>query len=140
MKCRAVPSRTLKGAVVLLVYGLVAVNIHAADKSSSASIKRGRTLYSQHCRSCHGVTGTGDGPAATSLKVPPADLTAISRKYSGFPSEKVMDWIDGVKYAVGHGSREMPVWGRRFGRADIGSAMPSEVKALADYLQSIQRP
>ncbi len=138
MRCRAVPFRTLKGAVVLLVYGFAAVNLHPADKGA-ASIKKGRALYSQHCRSCHGITGTGDGPAATSLKVPPADLTAISKKYNGFPSEKVMDWIDGVKYAVGHGSREMPVWGRRFGRADIASEMPGEVKALADYLRSIQK-
>lgn len=37
-------------------------------------IKRGRSIYQHHCQDCHGLTGRGDGPAATSLKVPPADF------------------------------------------------------------------
>jgi putative copper export protein/mono/diheme cytochrome c family protein len=43
---------------------------------TTASIARGARLYSENCTQCHGVRGKGDGPAATGLKVPPADLTA----------------------------------------------------------------
>jgi mono/diheme cytochrome c family protein len=35
---------------------------------------RGKAVYQRHCQSCHGVTGYGDGPAAASLRVPPANF------------------------------------------------------------------
>ncbi len=38
------------------------------------SLARGRVIYQQHCQVCHGVRGRGDGPAAASLRPPPADL------------------------------------------------------------------
>jgi mono/diheme cytochrome c family protein len=114
--------------------------LKAAQQKNEAAVSKGQQLYSQYCRSCHGDTAAGDGPAATALKVRPADLTRIARNHKGFPTEKVMDWIDGEKYAIGHGSREMPVWGKRFRRsasADAGSA--SEITALTKYLESIQQ-
>ncbi len=37
---------------------------------------QGAALYPQHCAVCHGVEGHGDGPAAKTLPMPPADLTA----------------------------------------------------------------
>lgn len=42
----------------------------------TASIERGQSLFAQHCVSCHGPDGRGDGPLAKDLKIPPADLTA----------------------------------------------------------------
>jgi cytochrome c oxidase cbb3-type subunit I/II len=36
---------------------------------------RGKQAYAQHCASCHGPAGKGDGPAATSLWPAPRDLT-----------------------------------------------------------------
>ena len=38
------------------------------------SLSRGRAIYQQHCQVCHGAQGHGDGPAAASLRPPPADL------------------------------------------------------------------
>jgi mono/diheme cytochrome c family protein len=35
----------------------------------------GRALYNQRCWPCHGPTGRGNGPAASSLQPPPADFT-----------------------------------------------------------------
>jgi putative copper export protein/mono/diheme cytochrome c family protein/peroxiredoxin len=40
------------------------------------SIANGLQLYSEHCASCHGEGGYGDGPAAAALRPRPADLTA----------------------------------------------------------------
>jgi mono/diheme cytochrome c family protein len=39
------------------------------------AIKRGRTLYAENCKVCHGVDGKGTGVAADSLEHAPADLT-----------------------------------------------------------------
>jgi mono/diheme cytochrome c family protein len=36
---------------------------------------RGRDLFQQHCKSCHGAEGRGDGPAGASLRPPPRDFT-----------------------------------------------------------------
>ncbi len=38
------------------------------------SLSRGRVVYQQHCQTCHGTQGRGDGPAALALRPPPADL------------------------------------------------------------------
>ncbi len=123
---------------------VAAVSITAAStpalQTSEDALKTGQRLYSQYCRSCHGKEAVGDGPAATALKVRPADLTEIAKKHGAFPTEKVMDWINGEKYAVGHGSREMPVWGKRFRRSAGGDkSTANEIEALTEYLQSIQQ-
>ena len=43
---------------------------------SASSIATGAKLYPEHCASCHGAHGQGDGVATKGLAVPPADLTA----------------------------------------------------------------
>ncbi len=130
----------LPAAMLLLLAAAASAPGQSGAKSDNA-VKKGKALYTQHCVSCHGSTGTGEGPAATSLKVRPADLTQIANKYHGFPNEKVMDWIDGEKYAIGHGSREMPVWGKRFRRSTAaGSGLADEVQVLTRYIESIQKP
>ena len=42
----------------------------------AASIASGAALYREHCASCHGLGGAGDGPAGVRLPRPPADLRA----------------------------------------------------------------
>ncbi len=48
------------------------VNPSAGDP---ASVARGRPLYGQHCATCHGPGGRGDGPGAAGLSPAPADLS-----------------------------------------------------------------
>ena len=102
-------------------------------------VKKGRRLYVQYCVSCHGPSGKGDGPAASRFQEPPPDLTTISERYRGFPTHKIMGWIDGEKAGTPHGKREMPVWGRQFRRTERGEAGAlGEVYALTKYIESIQ--
>jgi cytochrome c len=51
------------------------VNPIVAD---AASIKAGKILYIDHCRTCHGVSGKGNGIKSASLNHPPADFTTAS--------------------------------------------------------------
>ena len=45
-------------------------------------ITAGKDVYTTNCSSCHGDSGTGDGPAGASLDPKPADLVAILSKVS----------------------------------------------------------
>ena len=46
------------------------------ERYTTASIAAGSVLYMSYCTTCHGADGYGDGPAAASLPVRPANLTA----------------------------------------------------------------
>jgi mono/diheme cytochrome c family protein len=129
-------------AVVALVVALAGATLRAGSQTAgkdSGYVKHGRALYVRYCVVCHGPSGRGDGPAAPALKMPPADLTNISKKYNGFPSDKVMIWIDGEKAATAHGTREMPIWGTRFRREEGAGEALGDVYALTRYIQSIQK-
>jgi len=41
----------------------------------ASAVVRGATVYAQNCAVCHGADARGDGPAANSLSIKPADLT-----------------------------------------------------------------
>ncbi len=43
---------------------------------TASSITAGAALYAEQCAACHGGDGRGDGPAASALPRPPADLRA----------------------------------------------------------------
>lgn len=58
--------------VVLALSSLTLSALHAQDYPPDVS--RGKAVYVSHCLSCHGTGGWGDGPAAASLKVPPANF------------------------------------------------------------------
>jgi mono/diheme cytochrome c family protein len=40
------------------------------------SLSIGKSLYNQHCKSCHGKEGLGDGPKAAQLDTPAGDFSA----------------------------------------------------------------
>lgn len=50
-------------------------------------------LYQQHCASCHGATGAGDGPAGVGLDPPPMDFTNAmrARQRSVFALQQVIE-------------------------------------------------
>ena len=51
-------------------------SFHASPTGFTAtSIAQGRALYAQHCVSCHGADGKGEGPLAASLAMWPPNLT-----------------------------------------------------------------
>jgi mono/diheme cytochrome c family protein len=104
----------------------------------------GEPVFRSYCASCHGLDGRGNGPAASALNVPPADLRRIAAHRGGhFPDAEIARKIDGRFDIDAHGTREMPVWGTAFG-ADIPEAELAEsvtrgrLAVLIEYLKSIQ--
>jgi mono/diheme cytochrome c family protein len=53
-----------------------AVKMKNPVKSDDASITEGKELYSQHCKSCHGAKGKGDGTKAEKIEISCGDFTA----------------------------------------------------------------
>jgi mono/diheme cytochrome c family protein len=109
-----------------------------ATLTSAAS---GKQMYTNYCAACHGSDGKGGGPAASALKVPPADLTALSKNNNGkFPSFHLTSVLRGESPPTAHGSKDRPVWGPIFWRMSQGH--PAEVQQrianLTTYVESLQ--
>jgi mono/diheme cytochrome c family protein len=108
------------------------------------NITLGRTYYLRYCAACHGPNADGLGPAARALKVWPPDLRRLSDRYgTPLPLARLARFIDGRDMAAAHGSREMPIWGRRFD--DIWTAkrarqpeLTGQIALILEYLESIQ--
>jgi len=65
------------------------------------------------------------------------------RRAKPFPVAEVTAVIDGRTVIPAHGSREMPIWGERFGEMGGGGSVGEEVVrgnllVLIEYLQAIQ--
>jgi len=82
-------------------------------------------------------------PALAPLATRP--ITTITQRHGGeFPAAELARTIDGRDVVAAHGSREMPVWGRRFGQGVTPDTTGEEIargniSVLIDYLRTIQR-
>jgi len=139
-------------ALVLLVCSLgLSAQTSAAAPDDKPAIKHvpasyttpssGKSMFDAYCASCHGTDATGDGPAASALKMPTTNLTSLSMKNGGvFPAAHVAAVIQGDAMTPAHGSKDMPVWGPIF--MSIGGHSKSEVQLrirnLTNYLESLQ--
>ena len=73
----------------------------SADKES---LNIGKSLYIQHCKSCHGKEGLGDGPKAAQLDTPSGDFT----------SEEFQGQSDGsIFYKTREGRDDMPSFSKK---------------------------
>lgn len=102
----------------------------------------GRTHFLLYCASCHGESGTGNGPAANAMRHMPPDLTGLALANGGvFPDRRMRRIVDG-RDVEAHGDRDMPVWGDAF-KADSGrpsnDAVRNRIETILKYLASIQR-
>lgn len=121
---------------------------------SKKNVDPGKGEYISRCAACHGADGKGGGEMKDVLKVAPADLTVLAMKNGGvFPFDRVYAVIDGREVVKGHGSRDMPVWGKVFiekmtEKSEYYFGGPEEnemevyartrILALIDYLNRIQ--
>jgi hypothetical protein len=127
------------GAVLLGLSGC-----YAPQSVSVMPSYDGAMLYREHCASCHGKEGAGNGPLIVQMRVAPQDLRTLSERNDGrFPRLQLVRQIDGRDLRAVHGSRDMPVWGWHFSRADsdyrdAAELVDARIEALVDHIESIQ--
>ncbi len=79
------------------------------DKSDKENLAIGKSLYSKHCKSCHGAEGYGDGPKAADLK---GDL-------GDFSSAEFQKQTDGeLFYKTTFGRDDMPEFEKKIADAE----------------------
>jgi mono/diheme cytochrome c family protein len=125
----------------LVVSGiLVAQEVKRVEIQGTAATS-GQEMFKEYCAVCHGITGQGNGPAASALKKRPADLTQLTRKNGGnFPELRILRYIKGSDEVAAHGSRDMPVWGSVLGslRPNNPEVAELRIRQVEQYVQSLQ--
>jgi mono/diheme cytochrome c family protein len=131
------------GALLLVVSATGAQDKPGTEKTPARrpTASSGKQTYMHYCSACHGADAHGNGPAASTLKTPPPDLTILSKTHGGkFPYEYVSNVLRfGTRFAS-HGSSDMPIWGPVFGSLEgyDEAAVRKRIKDLCDYLASLQ--
>ena len=106
----------------------------------ATSAASGKEMFRSYCAACHGQEGKGDGPAASALKVAPANLTQLSKNNGGkFPDSHVVQVLRSGSTAA-HGSTDMPVWGPLFLRTSNSqdAIVQMRISNLTKYIESLQ--
>ena len=107
----------------------------------------GKREYDSKCAVCHGVKGKGDGPYRPLLTKSPTDLTLLTKNNRGvFPFDRVYAIIDGRTPIEGHGTADMPVWGRHYRADEVYFDAPydpelyvrTRILALSEYVSRLQ--
>jgi mono/diheme cytochrome c family protein len=101
----------------------------------------GARMYGAYCASCHGTNGKGDGPSAAALRIPPVDLTVLSKNNGGkFPANHVATVLRFGPKIPSHSMPEMPAWEPVFGKMDVAGNHDTQLRIsnLSRYLEAIQ--
>jgi mono/diheme cytochrome c family protein len=132
-------------AAMLVSSAMLLMTACAGTPERSPAQLSGLEMYQQLCSSCHGVSGKGDGPVASLIKIGVPDLTRLAARDGGeFPIEDVRRTIDGRWDRRAHGARDMPVWGWQLydssATDDVKerALVDSMIDRLVDHLRSIQ--
>jgi mono/diheme cytochrome c family protein len=92
---------------------------------TAESVAAGQDLFLQHCSSCHGQEGRGDGPSAAGLVPPPADLHAAH--VDDHDDRQIFLWIrDGFPGSAMSGFKE--------------HLSDQQIWELVNYVRSLRHP
>jgi len=98
-------------------------NIKNPVASNAESIAAGKSLWSTHCKSCHGTKGMGDGPKAAQLKTEPGDFTKAD----------LQSQTDGsIFYKTSAGRDDMPSFKKKIPDQD-------DIWSLVNYIRTLKK-
>ena len=91
-------------------------------KSDATSIATGKELYTQHCKSCHGTKGKGDGPKAAQLDTESGDFTKadFQRQTDG-----------ALFYKTTEGRKDMPSFKKKIPETN-------DIWSVVNYMRSLK--
>ena len=114
----------------VLFLGLFALSMAGIGPAMAQNQEESKKIYVSYCSACHGEKGKGDGMAAQSLPVRPADHTngAVMNQLS---DKFLLDVISKGGSAVGKSSF-MPAWGSSFNE--------KQIRDIVAYLRTIADP
>jgi mono/diheme cytochrome c family protein len=145
------------GYAAIILVGVVSLGAFAAETEAAGvvikqvpmtykdvALKNGHEMYDQLCAVCHGVTGTGDGPAAPALSKPVPDLTQFGAETGSRYHAQLETVISGINRTVHKDIVEMPQWFRefqyvrrdKFGRPRTMYAN-LKIHSLAEYVEEL---
>lgn len=135
----------MNGYILATALSAAAVLGACAKPAPEPTLPTGRALFMENCAACHGAGGRGDGPMASGLPRPPADLTRLSASGKPFPAVHVMSYIDGY-FRQDDPRQVMPEFSTVFTgptlHVDTGDGIltptPQPLVALSDYLETLQ--
>ena len=98
--------------------------------ADDASIKAGKELYTDHCISCHGKKGKGDGYKAANINTTPTDFT----------SAKFQKQTDGaLLYKISYGHKDMPGFKKRIpDNADVIEGSFGKTRSPGDLINYLR--
>jgi mono/diheme cytochrome c family protein len=141
----------LKNLFLIAFAAVVAVGIGYADQSTANVVvpvnktraNDGKQMYVNYCAPCHGVDGKGNGPVSEALKIPPTNLTLLSRNNGGkYPAMHVEAILQFGTENSAHGTSKMPVWGPVLDKMEPNGTGPNvgvlRISNLSNYLEAIQ--
>lgn len=92
-------------------------------KAGKESIDAGKSLWIQHCASCHGKKGLGDGTKAAQLKTQPQDLTTESAQAQSDGS---------LFYKISEGREDMPSFKKKIPEAE-------DIWNVVNYMRTLKK-
>ena len=91
-------------------------------KGDASSLENGKALWGQHCKSCHGTKGKGDGPKASQLDTECGDFTKAA-----FQSQ-----TDGaIFYKTYEGRDDMPSYKKKI-------PDQNDIWAIVNYIRTLK--
>jgi len=92
-------------------------------KADPETMSNGKSLWGQHCSSCHGKTGLGDGSKAAQLKTEPGNFT----------SSQTQNQSDGsLYYKISEGRGDMPSFKKKIPEKD-------DIWSLVVFIRSLKK-
>ena len=92
-------------------------------KANGESLSEGKDLWVEHCQSCHGKKGLGDGTKAASLKTEPGNFSTAD-----FQNEP-----DGALfYKIAEGRKDMPSFKKKLPDQE-------EIWAVVNYIKTFKK-
>lgn len=92
-------------------------------KNDAVSVTAGKAVWSQHCASCHGKAGLGDGSKAAQLKTQPDDMSKTLFQAQSDGS---------LFFKVAEGREDMPAFKKKLPDAE-------DIWSVVNYMRTFKK-